>query len=110
MKKLFTMLAVMALSSAVVFAAPSNFGADLKKAVKQDIQNNIKANQKANQNAAATKKAEKIKEIDAKLADLNKEKTQIQKDKNITEVQRTLKLDKVQRQINFYTKQKAALK
>lgn len=109
MKKLFVLLAMTVFSTTGVFAA-STLGTNLKNAVKQDIQTSVGARKEANANAAAQKKEQKIKELNAKLADLNKEKAAIQKDKSITEVQRALKLDKVQKQIDFYTKQKAALK
>ena len=107
--------------------ASNSFGSAVKNAVKQDIRNtksavksDIKAvktsvkqdiaNEKqAQANTAAAKKAEKIKQIDSKLAELNKEMKTVKEDKNITETERTLKVRTLQRQINFYNNQKKAL-
>ena len=107
MKKILSLGILLALSSTVVFA---DFATNLKNAAKKDVQNAINAKTQANQSAAQAKKQEKIKELNAKLAELNKEKDSVKADKNITEVQRTLKLDRINKQIDFYTKQKAALK
>ncbi|MBQ8475876.1 hypothetical protein IJ531_02325, partial [bacterium] len=78
---------------------------DVKSAAKQDIQN--KAN--AQTSTAAAKKAEKLKQINSKLDELNKELTTVKNDKNITETERTLKTKTLQRQIDFYNNQKKAL-
>lgn len=120
MKRILTLAMVLALSGSMTFAA-TNFGASVKNAVKQDIKNtrtDIKKsvqqdidNKKQEQTAASTaKKQEKIKQIDAKLKELNKEMATVKNDKKITETERTLKTRSIQRQIDFYTKQKAALK
>ena len=82
----------------------------LKNAVKKDIDNKIQADTKARQDATAAKKAEKIKQIDGKLTQLNKQKETIENDKNITLTEKTVRLRTVQNQIDFYTKQKEALK
>ncbi len=127
MKKLLVLGVITVLSATSVFAQNSTFNTlknsiksdvqTAKKAVKQDIQNtkaNAKAkaqeNRKAQDNAAAQKKAEKIKQIDAKLVELNKELASVKADKTITETERTLRMGSIQKQINFYNKQKAALK
>ena len=107
MKKILSLGILLALSSTAVFA---DFATNLKNAAKKDVQNAINAKTQANQSAAQAKKQEKIKELNTKLAELNKEKDSVKTDKNITEVQRTLKLDRINKQIDFYTKQKAALK
>ncbi len=119
MKKILTLAMVCALSSSMVFAA-SNFGASVKNAVKQDIQStktdlkkavkqDIDNKTQAKTNAYAAKKAEKSKQIDAKITELNKEMKTVKNDKTITETERTLKTKALQKQINYYTKQKAAL-
>lgn len=127
MKKIFTIALMMTMATSVTFAANS-FGSAMKNAVKQDIANtksmvkttakDVKtavkqdiANEKqAQASTAAAKKAEKIKQIDSKLAELNKEMTATKADKNITETERVLKTKTLQRQIDFYNNQKKALK
>lgn len=108
MKKTLILLTAFLLATFSVQAA-STYTNNLKNAVKQDIQNAKKANDEANKSAAKARKDQKIKEIDSKLTELNKEKETIQKQKDITETQRTLQLNSVNRQIDFYTKQKKAL-
>ena len=78
---------------------------DVKTAVKQDIANE----KQAHENTAKAKKAEKIKMINVKLEELNKEMTLVKNDKTITETERTLKIRTLQRQINLYEQQKKAL-
>lgn len=109
-----TLAFVVNVNSAQAASAASNA---LKNAVKQDIQAVKKdaqaqsqARQDARNSAASAKKAEKIKEIDVKIADLNKEMAATKANKNITETERTLKVRSLQRQIDFYNKQKEALK
>ena len=126
MKKALTLILTMTLMTGFSFASNS-FGSAVKNAVKQDIRNtksavksDIKAvktsvkqdiaNEKqAQANTAAAKKAEKIKQINSKLAELNKEMKTVKEDKNITETERTLKVRTLQRQIDFYNNQKKAL-
>ena len=82
-----------------------NTNKTIKNAVKQDIEN-----AKAEQTASATaKKNEKIKEINSKLTELNKEMKTVKNSKEITETERTLRTRAIQRQIDFYNKQNAAL-
>ena len=120
MKKLLTLATIIAISTSVSFGATSAFS-DFKKAVKQDIQNtraevreavkkDIEAEKAKNQSSAQAKKAEKIKEIDKKLAELNKELTTTKKSTSMTVTEKTLKTRALERQIEFYNKQKAALK
>ena len=126
MKKILVLFFALTVMTNVSMAANS-FGSAVKSAVKQDIANtksavksdanSVKnavkqdiANQKqAQTNTAAAKKAEKIKQIDSKLDELNKEMTSVKADKNITETERTLKVRTLQRQIDFYNNQKKAL-
>ncbi len=77
----------------------------LRSAVKTDVENAAKAHT----STATAKKAEKIKQIDNKIADLNKQLTTVKKDKTITETERTLKMQRLQSKIDFYNKEKAAL-
>ena len=126
MKKILTLFVAFMMITGVSLAA-SNFGSAVKSAVKQDItnaksavasdvntvKNAVKqdiANQKqAQESTAAAKKAEKIKQIDTKLTDLNKQMATVKADKNITETERVLKIKTLQRQIDFYNNQKKAL-
>ena len=119
MKKVLAVATLMAMTVSASFAATS-FGNSFKNAVKQDIQNtksdlkeavkqDMQAKTQARTSASQAKKAEKIKQIDAKLAELNKELTVVKNDKKITETERVLKMRPIQRQIDFYTRQKQAL-
>lgn len=126
MKKTLTLLFVLSLISSTTLAANS-YGTSLKNAVKQDfaavktdiktsakevktaVKNDIANERQAQATTAAAKKAEKIKQIDAKLAELNKEMTSVKADKTITETERVLKIKTLQRQIDFYNNQKKAL-
>ncbi len=119
MKKVLTLTMVLTLLCGMSFASKAPINA-LKNAVKQDIQNtkqvtkdaikqDLEAKNKANTEAANAKKAQKIKQIDAKLADLNAQKEKIEKS-NITQTEKVLKTRPIERQIEFYTKQKEALK
>ena len=76
-----------------------------RNAVKQDIENSTKAQTEA----ATAKKTEKLNQINSKLTQLNKELTNVKSSKEITETERTLRTRALQRQIEFYNKQKAAL-
>jgi len=115
MKKLLALGAIVALTTSLTFAA--GFGdafkdaanaakADLKSAVQADI-NNAK---KANADAASAKKAEKIAEINKKLSALESQLKSVKADKSITETERALKVRSIERQIEYFNKQKAALK
>ena len=119
MKKVLAVAAIIAMTTSMSFAATS-FGNSFKNAVKQDIQNtksdlkeavkkDMEAKTQAKTSASQAKKAEKIKQIDAKLAELNKELATVKNDKKITETERVLKMRPIQRQIDFYTRQKQAL-
>ena len=116
MKRILTLSLILALSTGISFGA-TNYGKSLKNAVKQDIQATKDAvkkdadeKAKANQSANEAKKAEKIKQIDEKIDALNKEKKNVQNSKTMTETEKTIKTRSLERQIEFYEKQKAALK
>ena len=123
MKKILTTVLLLSVMSCTSFAATTS----LKSAIKQDFQNmktdvktttqDVKtavkqdiANEKqAHENTAKEKKAEKIKMINVKLEESNKEMALVKNDKTITETERTLKIRTLQRQINLYEQQKKAL-
>ena len=123
MKKILTTVLLLSVMSCTSFAATTS----LKSAIKQDFQNmktdvktttqDVKtavkqdiANEKqAHENTAKAKKAEKIKMINVKLEESNKEMALVKNDKTITETERTLKIRTLQRQINLYEQQKKAL-
>ena len=117
MKKIFTILSILALTTSMSYAATSlgdaikadfhNTASSFKNAVRTDI-NNAKA---ANTSAAQARKEEKLKQIDTKLAQLNNEYQTVKNQQyGITESERNLRMNMLQRQIDFYNKQKAALK
>ena len=120
MKKLFTIFTILLLSASLSYGATTTtYNAkqqlkqnlnktktDFQSAVKSDIENAKKQNTiQTNQ-----KKQEKINQIDQKINQLNKEIESVKADKTITETERTLKLTKLQHQLNYYNKQKEALK
>ena len=116
MKKLLALGVILTLSTSMSMAA-SNYGSALKNAIKQDIQNSkqeikadIDAKAKANMAASEAKKAEKIKQIDAKLDTLNKELKEVKSSKTMTNTEKTIRMNSLNRQIEYYNKQKAALK
>ena len=82
---------------------------DTKNSVKNQVKQDIENAKKAQTQAATAKKTEKLNQINSKLTELNKEMTTIKNDKNITETERTLRTRALQRQIDWYNKQKAAL-
>ena len=120
MKKILTIAMVLALSTSMSFAATS-FGKSFKQAVKSDYQNTKNSYKKAiktdlenakkeNTAVSQAKKDEKLKQINTKLTELNKEMNTVKNQKDgITESERTLRMNLLQRQIDFYNKQKAAL-
>ena len=128
MKKMLTLAMVLALFAPASFAG---FGSSLKNAVKSDVKatktavkSDVKAtktgiknavktdieNSKKAQTAAATaKKTEKLNKINSKLTELNNELTTVKNSKELTETEKTIRTRAIQRQIEFYNKQKAAL-
>ena len=83
-----------------------NIKKDIKKQVKTDIENS----RKAQAEAEAARKKQAISEINSKIAILNKEKKAVKSAKNITETERTIRTRALQRQIDYYNRQKSALK
>ena len=69
-----------------------------------------KANENAKTKALEAKKAEKLKEINSKIAELNKEKADIQASKNMTYTEKTFKTKAIEKQLEYYNKQKDSLK
>ena len=126
MKKILTLMMILTIASGSSFAANS-FSSAMKQAVKQDVaatksavksdvktvknavKQDIANTQKAQTNTAALKKEEKLKQINTKLSELNKELEKAKSDKTITETQRVIEVKTLQKQIDFYNKQKAAL-
>ena len=120
MNKILVLSMVLALSTTISFAA-SSYGDALKNAVKQDIatikketkesvKKDIEAKSAANQKAAQEKKAQKLKEINAKITELNKEKVSIQNAKDITNTEKTFKTKMLDKQLKYYNDQLEALK
>ena len=111
MKKLLALIMIFAVTSSASYAASfwqelkNSFKKDVnatKQAIKTDI-NNTKKEQAAER--AAQKKAS-LKEVNDKLTALNKEMKTVKADKNITETERTIKIKLLQKQIDFYKKEK----
>lgn len=127
MKKILVLSLTFALSGSLVFAANS-YTNSLKNAVKQDIQatkqetknykkslkdavkKDIETKKAENTKASEAKKAEKIKQLETKIAELKKEKTSVQKSNDLTNTEKTIKANALDKQINFYNKQLNALK
>ncbi|MBQ7287669.1 MAG: hypothetical protein IJW73_07920 [Candidatus Gastranaerophilales bacterium] len=131
MKKFLTLGMVLALSTSMTLAA-SSYGDAFKKAVKQDIatmkqeakdynksvkesfkkdlEAKAKAKEEAKTKAIKAKKAEDLKEVNSKIAELNKERAAIQANKNMTFTEKTLKTKAIDKQLEYYNKQKELLK
>jgi len=116
MKKIFSILMLMTLTCSVSFGANAYTNAikqdikntknDIKSAVKQDVQTKVQAST----NTATVKREEKIKQLDKTINGLNDELLRIKNDNTLTQTEKTLKSKGIEHQINFYKKQKAALK
>ena len=103
MKKLLTLIMVLAVTSSA--SLRNAFRQDVqstKQAVKADIEKSKK--EQAAQTAANKQKS--LKEVNARLTALNKEMKEVKADKNITETERTIKVNILQKQIDFANKQK----
>ena len=131
MKKLLALSVVLAISTSMSMAATS-YGTALKKAIKQDIETqkqeaknynasvkesikkDMEAKAKAAENekikAAKAKKEAKLKEVNSKIAELNKEKAAIQANKDMTYTEKTFKTRAIDKQLEYWNKQKDALK
>ncbi len=110
MKKLLTLIMILAVSSSATYA--SSFWKDLKNSFRQDVKatkqavradiENAKKEQAAE--AAANKKAA-LKEVNDRKIALYKEMREVKADKNISETERTIKVRLIQKQIDFANKQ-----
>ena len=131
MKKLLTLGIMLSLSMSLTYGA-TTYGDALKKAIKQDIEaskkeaadynksvkdaikKDLEAKAKASQDAktkeAVAKKTQKLNEINAKIAELNKQKASIQSSKDMTYTEKALKTRALDKQLEYYNKQKEALK
>ena len=131
MKKLLTLATVLALSTTVSIAATSygtalknaikqdietskqeakNYNKEVKEAIKKDLEAKAKASEQAQIKAAAEKKNAKLKEINSKISELNKEKAKIQAAKDMTYTEKTFKTRAIEKQLEYYNTQKDALK
>ena len=111
MKKLFALIMILAVTSSASYA--SSFWKDVKtsfkkdvKATKQAIKTDIENSKKERAAEKAANKNASLKEVNDKLTELNKEMKAVKADKNITETQRTIEIKLLQKQIDFYKKQK----
>lgn len=111
MKKLLVFLMVLAISTSAAYAESfwRSFGNAVKqdvKATKQAIKTDIENSKKEQAEAEAARKKESLKEINNNLYALNKEMNAVKNDKNITETERVIKIRLLQKQIDYYNKQK----
>ncbi len=111
MKKLLTLIMILALSSSATYA--SSFWKDLKnsfkqdvKATKQAINTDIENSKKEQAAQTAANKRKSLKEVNDRKAALNKEMREVKADKTISETERTIKVKLLQKQINLCNKQK----
>lgn len=110
MKKLLTLIMILAVSSSATYA--SSFWKDIKNSFRQDIKatkqainadiENAKKEQAA-QNAANKQKS--LKEVNDRKAALIKEMREVKADKTISETERTIKVKLLQKQIDFANRQ-----
>ena len=115
MKKLLTLIMVLAVSSSATYA--SSFWKDLrnsfrqdvkatKQAIRADIEKSKIEQEKAQAQEKATRKRDALKEVNTNLSNLNKEMRTVKADKNISETERVIKVRILQKQIDFCNKQK----
>lgn len=111
MKKLLVLFMALVISSSASYA--SSFWKSFKNAVKQDaratrqaIKTDINNSKKEQAEITAARKKESLKEVNNNINSLNKEMVAVKNDKNISETERTIKVRLLQKQINFYNKQK----
>ncbi len=114
MKKLLTLIMILDVSSSATYA--SSFWKDVKKsfrqdikatkqAVRADIKNSREEQKKAYAAEIAANKQKSLKEVNDRKAALNKEMKAVKADKTISETERTIKVNLLQKQINFANKQ-----
>ncbi len=115
MKKLLTLIMVLAVSSSATYA--SSFWKDLrnsfrqdvkatKQAIKADIENAKAEQEKAQAAEKASRKKDALNEVNTNLNNLNKEMKTVKADKNISETERVIKVRILQKQIDFCNNQK----
>ena len=111
MKKLLTLIMVLAVTSSASYGA--SFWSSVRDAFKRDVKETKQAiradieNSKKEQAAeAAARKKAALQEVNDKLTALNKDMRAVKADKNITETERTIKIKLLQKQIDFANKQK----
>ena len=111
MKKLLTLIMVLAVTSSAAYA--SSFWGSVKDAFRQDVNATKQAiradieNSKKEQAAeSAARKREALREVNTNLYNLNKEMRAVKYDKNISETERVIKMRILQKQIDFCNKQK----
>lgn len=131
MKKILTLGVVLALSTSLTFAASSygdafknaikqdiatvkketkEYNQSLKDSIKKDLEAKAKANEDAKVKAINEKKAAKLKEINSKIAELEKEKKALEDNISISFTEKTLKTKAIDKQLEYLNKQKASLK
>lgn len=131
MKKLLTFLAIISISTSMSLAATTygnalknaikkdietqkqeakNYNNSMKESIKKDIEAKAKASQDAKIKEAQNRKNAKLKEINGKITELNKEKASIQANKEMTYTEKTFKTRAIDKQLEFYNKQKDSLK
>ena len=131
MKKMLTLGVILALSTSMTLAA-SNYTSALKNAIKQDIEaskqearnynasvkesfrKDLEAKAKAAEQEqikiTRAKKAQKLSEANAKIAELNKEKALIERSKDMTYTEKAIKVKALDKQLEYWNKQIDALK
>ena len=114
MKKLLTLIMVLAVSSSATYASSfwkevrNSFRQDVKatkQAIRADIEKSKIEQEKAQAQEKAAKKKASLKEVNDRKTALNKEMKEVKSDKNISETERTIKVKLLQKQIDFANKQ-----
>ena len=114
MKKLLTLIMILAVSSSATYASSfwkdvrNSFRQDIKatkQAINTDIENAKKAQEKEQAAQTAANKQKSLKEVNDRKAALNKEMKEVKADKTISETERTIKVKLLQKQIDFANKQ-----
>ena len=111
MKKILVLIMALVVSTSASYAA--SFWSSIKNAFKQDvkateqaIKTDIQNSKNAQTQAAATRKKEALKEVNDKISALNKDMKTVKNNKNITETERTIRINALQKQIDLYNKEK----
>ena len=105
---------ILAVSSSATYASSfwkdvrNSFRQDVKatkQAIKTDFENTKKAQEKEQAAETAAKKKASLKEVNDRKAALYKEMKEVKADKNISETERTIKVNLLQKQIDFANRQ-----